>query len=84
MRTSNRSADGIRPSFLSIQAQDFIEDSKHSLDILLPTIFLSIQAQDFIEEGNPAASLLYWEFLSIQAQDFIEDISIFESVAAFH
>ena len=41
--------------FLSIQAQDFIEDGgyTHVRRVIVPE-FLSIQAQDFIEE--PAAS----------------------------
>ena len=64
------------PQFLSIQAQDFIEDGSMTLITMRMNQFLSIQAQDFIEEGR------YWfgvvcradEFLSIQAQDFIEEI----------
>ena len=37
-------------SFLSIQAQDFIEDGDHVMQQLISDGFLSIQAQDFIEE----------------------------------
>ena len=39
--------------FLSIQAQDFIEDGgyTHVRRVIVPE-FLSIQAQDFIEEGR--------------------------------
>ena len=61
--------------FLSIQAQDFIEENS------IPgrwserrCAFLSIQAQDFIEEGTTfALHTRPKRFLSIQAQDFIED-----------
>ena len=41
---------GRAQSFLSIQAQDFIEDSSPRRENATATIFLSIQAQDFIEE----------------------------------
>ena len=61
--------------FLSIQAQDFIEECR------LPPMprqllsFLSIQAQDFIEEcRNVTHDVTVRTFLSIQAQDFIEEI----------
>ena len=61
-------------SFLSIQAQDFIEDYLDSLDDSELLKFLSIQAQDFIEDGKASGgSVSQTEFLSIQAQDFIED-----------
>ena len=60
--------------FLSIQAQDFIEDVHYRLNWPKRGIFLSIQAQDFIEDVHYR---LNWPkrgiFLSIQAQDFIED-----------
>ena len=36
--------------FLSIQAQDFIEEDGERSDNASPTEFLSIQAQDFIED----------------------------------
>ena len=59
--------------FLSIQAQDFIEESAGITPDSNVT-FLSIQAQDFIEDvrdelGRQRLAL----FLSIQAQDFIEE-----------
>ena len=38
--------------FLSIQAQDFIEERTDALCSLLLLTFLSIQAQDFIEEAE--------------------------------
>ena len=62
--------------FLSIQAQDFIEDGKIiALARLHHEQFLSIQAQDFIEDIMWDEKIVLWlqEFLSIQAQDFIED-----------
>ena len=37
--------------FLSIQAQDFIEDGVSCGLVLAAATFLSIQAQDFIEDG---------------------------------
>ena len=37
--------------FLSIQAQDFIEDRASRGAVILLYIFLSIQAQDFIEDA---------------------------------
>ena len=73
--TVEYSTAGIR-QFLSIQAQDFIEDECVRQRGGSGSKFLSIQAQDFIEENekksidNPCQ-----EFLSIQAQDFIEDAS---------
>ena len=36
--------------FLSIQAQDFIEESDNRYDDIVSIKFLSIQAQDFIED----------------------------------
>ena len=36
--------------FLSIQAQDFIEELGHKSAAMTLDVFLSIQAQDFIEE----------------------------------
>ena len=66
-----------RRKFLSIQAQDFIEEfqAQAAWKAWYPK-FLSIQAQDFIEEsrGVMRGSSL-WKFLSIQAQDFIEERS---------
>ena len=63
--------------FLSIQAQDFIEEGRYWFGVVCRADeFLSIQAQDFIEDFRrvftlPEACL----FLSIQAQDFIEEAS---------
>ena len=63
-----------RFSFLSIQAQDFIEDGSPKSICMLIMSFLSIQAQDFIEEtGLAVTRAITRSFLSIQAQDFIED-----------
>ena len=61
--------------FLSIQAQDFIEEKSTLTQTLRAVRFLSIQAQDFIEDRLTVASIPQPvnEFLSIQAQDFIED-----------
>ena len=61
--------------FLSIQAQDFIEEGVSSSGpTSQPAAFLSIQAQDFIEEKFDGADVTFeLEFLSIQAQDFIEE-----------
>ena len=39
--------------FLSIQAQDFIEDRYNGGSVTTLSIFLSIQAQDFIEDLIP-------------------------------
>ena len=41
----------IEETFLSIQAQDFIEDHKIQSGRFEDVKFLSIQAQDFIEEA---------------------------------
>ena len=62
-------------AFLSIQAQDFIEEEMPSRSTSVASKFLSIQAQDFIEEGKLVAFSVPSEerFLSIQAQDFIEE-----------
>ena len=38
--------------FLSIQAQDFIEENATTTCFILRREFLSIQAQDFIEESQ--------------------------------
>ena len=60
--------------FLSIQAQDFIEENATTTCFILRREFLSIQAQDFIEDGGMNHFLSHTlTFLSIQAQDFIED-----------
>ena len=60
--------------FLSIQAQDFIEDGSPKSICMLIMSFLSIQAQDFIEEtGLAVTRAITRSFLSILAQDFIED-----------
>ena len=39
--------------FLSIQAQDFIEENRQRVDFVIKR-FLSIQAQDFIEDPENA------------------------------
>ena len=59
--------------FLSIQAQDFIEDGRTRDNQAFNQLFLSIQAQDFIEENRQRVDFVIKRFLSIQAQDFIED-----------
>ena len=38
--------------FLSIQAQDFIEETINAIGLFVGALFLSIQAQDFIEEDR--------------------------------
>ena len=43
-------------AFLSIQAQDFIEDTLPWMWHVTVSPFLSIQAQDFIEERNCAVT----------------------------
>ena len=61
-------------AFLSIQAQDFIEE-RGRMRNSRPIGFLSIQAQDFIEdEIGYTSSYDGASFLSIQAQDFIEEL----------
>ena len=42
--------------FLSIQAQDFIEEPCKPGAIVVAMLFLSIQAQDFIEESGPSTT----------------------------
>ena len=65
----------VRVTFLSIQAQDFIEDDSLRAARKPPIIFLSIQAQDFIEDAmNRGKFTQFAKFLSIQAQDFIEEL----------
>ncbi len=60
--------------FLSIQAQDFIEETSGLPKQGRERTFLSIQAQDFIEDCSARCrELQSCQFLSIQAQDFIED-----------
>ena len=44
-------------SFLSIQAQDFIEDVMAQNEPFENMLFLSIQAQDFIEERRPRPAM---------------------------
>ena len=75
MRIIDSKGDGNRAAFLSIQAQDFIEDSSAGAAATSSTsTFLSIQAQDFIEERHTqVARVDRFAFLSIQAQDFIEE-----------
>ena len=74
MRIDGERASRLVFRFLSIQAQDFIEETCAIHDHLSVDKFLSIQAQDFIEDehhlGHHALSAV---FLSIQAQDFIEE-----------
>ena len=65
--------DRLDAAFLSIQAQDFIEDVIMAQYRMRLSKFLSIQAQDFIEERQSRSRIASLEFLSIQAQDFIED-----------
>ena len=67
--------------FLSIQAQDFIEDTPHNTTLHNHTGFLSIQAQDFIEDCRRIVPVRSTVFLSIQAQDFIEDIAVTPTIA---
>ena len=52
MRATRRGKEKCR-RFLSIQAQDFIEDKGGTLTLGGQDKFLSIQAQDFIEEAQP-------------------------------
>ena len=60
--------------FLSIQAQDFIEEQPDGKTRNAISRFLSIQAQDFIEESKRMWMRSFAaRFLSIQAQDFIEE-----------
>ena len=60
--------------FLSIQAQDFIEDPFANAILFWTGEFLSIQAQDFIEDARVFDQHHHaGAFLSIQAQDFIEE-----------
>ena len=46
--------------FLSIQAQDFIEENATTTCFILRREFLSIQAQDFIEESAAMVSRMVW------------------------
>ena len=50
MAVATTHADGL--IFLSIQAQDFIEEKHSASNPEKSPKFLSIQAQDFIEEGD--------------------------------
>ena len=69
--------------FLSIQAQDFIEDGSPKSICMLIMSFLSIQAQDFIEETTMfSGGTVSRIFLSIQAQDFIEESSRWKTLGA--
>ena len=74
MRIFRRDLRSGRHTFLSIQAQDFIEEATSHTTIPRPS-FLSIQAQDFIEDNHVPRTDVekLCEFLSIQAQDFIEE-----------
>ena len=67
-------ADAVVVAFLSIQAQDFIEETILRACLMPHRRFLSIQAQDFIEDRRMRCLRhLLGGFLSIQAQDFIEE-----------
>ena len=80
MRIFRRDLRSGRHTFLSIQAQDFIEEATSHTTIPRPS-FLSIQAQDFIEDLlTRNAPWNFVIFLSIQAQDFIEE-TIWRSVS---
>ena len=58
--------------FLSIQAQDFIEEVVNMPRAHKQAEFLSIQAQDFIEDGSPKSiCMLLRSLLSIHANDLI-------------
>ena len=50
MRTGESGESGESGEFLSIQAQDFIEDGGMNHFLSHTLTFLSIQAQDFIED----------------------------------
>ena len=64
-------------SFLSSNAQDFIEDANFSNAFNRLMLFLSSNAQDFIEDINNKGLLSSDViFLSSNAQDFIEDDEI--------
>ena len=70
VQTSRR----LRHRFLSIQAQDFIEEVYNDAAVSNGSRFLSIQAQDFIEDTlDDHVQRGCAQFLSIQAQDFIEE-----------
>ena len=74
MRTRHINRARLRARFLSIQAQDFIEEQPRQSDTTERFVFLSIQAQDFIEDEYPRSPAgKDGTFLSIQAQDFIEE-----------
>ena len=74
MRKHHLLRDPRNAEFLSIQAQDFIEEERIEIEQGNIPRFLSIQAQDFIEETLlRIRSLISTRFLSIQAQDFIEE-----------
>ena len=72
-------------TFLSIQAQDFIEEGRSPCRCWTRRPFLSIQAQDFIEDQYFGESWhCHWWFLSIQAQDFIEETANTSKTATCH
>ncbi len=50
----------ILSEFLSIQAQDFIEEHQKTNISNVAIKFLSIQAQDFIEESRAASTIRCW------------------------
>ena len=61
-------------SFLSSNAQDFIEEPRFWPTRCWDDIFLSSNAQDFIEDSTRwTISLVSCRFLSSNAQDFIEE-----------
>ena len=55
MRTVIINEDDYLEQFLSIQAQDFIEDVQNLMKAREDGEFLSIQAQDFIEDSASRA-----------------------------
>ena len=62
MRTRQRTLLVTLEAFLSIQAQDFIEEVAQQLEAFNSSVFLSIQAQDFIEESRLPAC--WWSDLN--------------------
>ena len=78
LRTSLRREESCshsdRHSFLSSNAQDFIEDVVHVDHVSSVVRFLSSTAQYFIEEATGRSMMARrMSFLSSNAQDFIEE-----------
>ena len=64
----------LNATFLSSNAQDFIEEIPETHHDTPENTFLSSNAQDFIEEENNNTALVAFNtFLSSNAQDFIEE-----------